>query len=275
MECRSCDPPRRPNCSASVSANCAGSKRPAGSSPFARWAATAATARTTSKPWAAGWPASSPPPDRPISVSEPEVEGAEGGLQQPAKVGGFVGQPLLVGGDGGAEGQVADQLRQQGVGPLLQATGGEAGDDVAPVGIAERAVGLEGRHVQDERHALPVGGDRVGRKVVEADDRLRERLEERAVVVALGQPFLHAPEEGIEVTPDDVVLRRVVAEEGPAGEAGGGGDVVERRLGETVADEEIEGDALQLFPAGDRGASESVVGWHPFTIALSAFILHA
>ena len=62
-------------------------------------------------------------------------------------------------------------------------------------------------------------------------------------------------EEGVEVAPDDVVLRGEVAEEGPAGDAGGGGDVVEGRLGEPVADEQVEGDLLELGPARDRRAA--------------------
>jgi hypothetical protein len=136
-------------------------------------------------------------------------------------------------------------------------------------------VGLQGRHVEDERHPLPVGGDRFRWEVVEADHRLRERLEERAVGVAVGQPLFHASQESVEVAPHDVVLRGEVAEERAAGDAGRGGDVVERRLGETVADEQVEGDALELHPAGDRRTPEAVIGWHFFTIAPSAIILHA
>src|SRR5581483_6842103 len=102
------------------------------------------------------------------------------------------------------------------------------------------------------------GGDRLGRKVVETDDRLGERVEQRPPGRRLRQPLLHPLEEGVEVTPHDVVLRREVPEERAAGDTGGGGDVVERRLVESVADEEVERHLLEVGPARDRRSPESV-----------------
>ena len=76
---------------------------------------------------------------------------------------------------------MADQLGQQGVDGLAQTPGGEPGHDAAPIGVAQGAVGLQGRDVEDQRHSLPVGGDRVRGEIVEADHRPGQGVEQREV----------------------------------------------------------------------------------------------
>ncbi|KOU58925.1 hypothetical protein ADK57_35070 [Streptomyces sp. MMG1533] len=71
---------------------------------------------------------------------ETDGEGAQRPVQGLARVRVVVPQPLLVGGDGGAQAGVGDHLGQQSLGRPAETAGGELRDDGPPFGVPERGV---------------------------------------------------------------------------------------------------------------------------------------
>src|SRR5690606_13250396 len=126
----------------------------------------------------------------------------------------------------------------------------EIGDDRPPRGVAQGAVRLEGGRVQDQRHALAVTVERVGGYLVEAHDGSRQHVEDRTVGGCGGQPGVQVVQQLLEVSPDDVVLRREVAEERAPRDPGGGGDVVDRGGLEAPCGEQLQCDRLDVVPVG-------------------------
>ena len=132
-------------------------------------------------------------------------------------------------------------------GRLVEAPSGVAGDDRRPLGVAERGVGDERRGVHDEGHPLAVRGGPVAVDPVEAQGPFGDHVEHRPVVGRRREPGVHVPEERVEVPAGDVGLRREVPEEGAAGDAGGGGDLLDGRVLEAAFGEELERGLLDLL----------------------------
>jgi hypothetical protein len=89
-------------------------------------------------------------------------------------------------------------------------------------------VRLQHRHAQDQLHPAPVPGLVLRRYLVEVHDGQPDRVHQRPLRRAGGQPAPHPVQLVLEVPPRDVVLGREVAEEGPAADAGRHRDVVDR-----------------------------------------------
>ncbi len=133
----------------------------------------------------------------------------------------------------------------------------ELGDDLPPFGVAERGVGHQRRHIQQEPHALAVHGDLVGREPVELDDRQAQRVAEGEVGGKRSEVPTHLIEKAIEVAPGQVVLGAEVAEERAPADPRGFDDVVDGRLLESALEEQRDGDVAELAMGRGRCAAHA------------------
>ena len=155
---------------------------------------------------------------------------------------------------------VADQARVQVVGLRPGALGDEARHDVAPAGIHQRRVGLQRRDVQDQLHPVAMQRHELGVERVEVDDGGAQRVHPRLAGVGDLEGVGEVLQAGVEVAPDDVVLRGEVAEERPPADAGRGGDVLDGGLVEAALGEQRERHPLDLQPRGHRRPTGAALG---------------
>jgi mycofactocin precursor len=185
-------------------------------------------------------------------VVEADRQLAQRLVQQTHQVGVLVAQPLLVCRERGTQRAVADHLGQQVVGGEAEPPRGEGGHLGTPLRETQGGVGQEAGHAEDESEPPPVGRLLARRETVELQDGLVDRLHHRCLGRDDAEPLAEPVTLLVEVTPHQVKLRRVVAEERTPRDSRGRGDVVDAGLVEPVLAEQLVGHPFQLRAGGHR-----------------------
>ena len=118
--------------------------------------------------------------------------------------------------------------------------GRETGHHVAPLLVADGRVGHQRRDRADQHHPDAQLVELAGPEAVGGHHRPSQDVQQRISGRSLGQPVAQPDELGVELPPHDVGLGLVVAEERPARDPDGGGDVVHGRLVVSPAGEELQ-----------------------------------
>ena len=178
------------------------------------------------------------PPER--VVREPGGEQREGPIELAQQVALGMLDPVAIGRHRGPERRARDHLRKVVLRGGACARPHELGDGVGPLAVAEHRVPLQRRYRGDESHAEAEHRLLGLAVVVEGDDAVADHLHCRAGRIGGGQPRAQPLHVLVELAPDEVVLRAVVAEQGAPSDPGSRGDLVERRLLEAVGGEQFQ-----------------------------------
>ena len=149
------------------------------------------------------------------------------------------------------------RLGSEVVGATTDPFGHETSHHLAPLGIADGGMGHQGRNRTGEADPDAQFVELTGAEPVGVDDRLAEHVHHGLVLGCTSQLTVETGELGVELAPYDLPLRLVVAEEGPAADPYGGGDLVHRGVVVTLAGEEIEGGPSHRLAGGGRPTSPS------------------